>query len=120
MSRLSYEAAYEVAHQLNQLLDSLAVCCNEDLALFRAYNHEEIIAKFGWDTYKENVDNVEYIWHELRVLSKLTVGYTLYSKSKLDGAMFELLDILTKAKDIQKPYWVVELYNGGTYVTKVL
>jgi hypothetical protein len=29
--------------------------------------------------------------------------------------MAELSSILTKAKDIQQPYWAVELYNGGSY-----
>jgi hypothetical protein len=115
MSRLSYEAAREVAYQLNKLLDSPHEDCNDDLVLFKVYSHEEIIAKFGWGTYKKNVDNIEYIWHELRVLSKLTFGYTLCSKSKLDSAICELSDILTKAKEIQPSYWAVELYNGGSY-----
>jgi len=114
MSTLSYEAASEVVRQLNQLLDSLSVV-GSDLMLFRAYSHEEIIRRFGWDTYKNNIENVENIWHELRVLSKLTFGYILANKSQLDSIVSELSDILTKAKNMQQPYWAVELYNGGSY-----
>jgi hypothetical protein len=114
MSRLSYEAANEVAYYLNQLLWSLPKHYGE-LAIFRGCTHEEVIQRLGWEQYNSTINNIRNHWHELKVLSKLTCWNKLYSLTEYEAVMAELSSILTDAKDIQRPYWAVKLYNGGSY-----